>query len=567
MHSSLKRLLLILSLTLASYLVGVFVWVAFSIPALDLVSSQVMRWLTTRVMGDFSGLVPHATLLAVAIWAGLLLHDADFAAPDSGLSVVKGLLIIALVVAGLQATHELLIGPGLLWQNRVAVERSRLIGDLRDRIEDHTARRDFASAREAVEALVRVDPSIVSEADRARAVIAAAERDERERQESEQQMAMTDAGDRRSGPRNAVQFLQAAQEAFDRSDYVTAHLEARRAFDLDPRSTQARRLAEEAWNRIAAGSPSDDDRPELQERKRRVRQAMQSERYLDAYYLLQGIAVDFPEDPDVPPLLGTIAEELEKRVFFLDALESVSSGSTGPGILFVQETPRGGHEIIRVGATVGRPVPSYGVGLEALEMDSTNQLVYHLQADSVRFHSSEILLRGIHRTDETRIQSARYLAGEREEPLLHTLGLHVSLVNLVAVARGQNSLSELNGFDLYRFVRSAPETATFQPGMQIELFRRLTSPISVIFSFFVLFALAYRLRRRGESGLGFGGIVSVAFLPLLVAALIAFVEYMQTLFAVSFVLLMGVTLAAVALLVVQMTLVAAALLLAIRAVT
>ncbi|TVQ27839.1 MAG: hypothetical protein EA383_01795, partial [Spirochaetaceae bacterium] len=176
MHSPLRRFLLILSLTLVSYLVGVFVWAAFSIPALDLISSQVVRWLATRVIGDFGALVPHATLLAVAIWAGLLLERADLAAPDSGLHLIKGLLIIALVVSGFHVTHELLIGPGLTLQNRVAVERSRLVGDLRERIEDYTARREFAAAREAVEMLVRVDPSLRVEADRARGFIAGAER-------------------------------------------------------------------------------------------------------------------------------------------------------------------------------------------------------------------------------------------------------------------------------------------------------------------------------------------------------------------------------------------------------
>lgn len=567
MHSPLRRFLLILSLTLVSYLVGVFVWAAFSIPALDLISSQVVRWLATRVIGDFGALVPHATLLAVAIWAGLLLERADLAAPDSGLHLIKGLLIIALVVSGFHVTHELLIGPGLTLQNRVAVERSRLVGDLRERIEDYTARREFAAAREAVEMLVRVDPSLRVEADRARGFIAGAERDERDRLDSEERTAVSGAGERRTTSRNAAQLLQAAREAYDRSDYVTAHLEARRAFDLDTRNIQAWRLAEEAWDRVAAGSLSDDDRPDLQLRKRRVQQAMRAELYLDAYYRLQAIAVDYPDDPDIVPLMREIVAELEKRVFFLDALDSVPPGSNGPGILFVQETPGGGHELVRVAATIGRPVPAFGVGLEALEIGPENQLVYHLQADSVRFQTSEILLRGIHQTDESRIQSARYLAGQREDALAHTLGLHVSLVNLVAIARGQNSLSELNGFDLYRFVTSAPETATFQPGMQIELLRRLTTPFSLLFSFFVLFALAFRMRRKGESGLGPGGIVSVAFLPLLVAALFALVEYGQALFAVILVLQMGVSLAAVVLLFLQAVFVAIALFIGIRTVT
>ncbi|TVQ28521.1 MAG: hypothetical protein EA383_00300, partial [Spirochaetaceae bacterium] len=312
---------------------------------------------------------------------------------------------------------------------------------------------------------------------------------------------------------------------------------------------------------------SDDDRPDLQLRKRRVQQAMRAELYLDAYYRLQAIAVDYPDDPDIVPLMREIVAELEKRVFFLDALDSVPPGSNGPGILFVQETPGGGHELVRVAATIGRPVPAFGVGLEALEIGPENQLVYHLQADSVRFQTSAILLRGIHQTDESRIQSARYLAGQREDALAHTLGLHVSLVNLVAIARGQNSLSELNGFDLYRFVTSAPETATFQPGMQIELLRRLTTPFSLLFSFFVLFALAFRMRRKGESGLGPGGIVSVAFLPLLVAALFALVEYGQALFAVILVLQMGVSLAAVVLLFLQAVFVAIALFIGIRTVT
>lgn len=565
MHSAIRRLLLVELIALAAYLVVVFVWAAFSIPALDLVSSQVLRWIVTRVFQDFGVVVPHATLLAVAIWAGMLIDEADLVGPEAGLNLVKSLLVVVLFVAGYEATHELLTGPGLAWQNRVAVERSLLVQDLRDRIEDYTARREFSSARQSVELLLRVDPSLEEEAARARVVINEAERAESNRRDQEQQTVSPVQNAGRATGRNASQLMEAAREAMDRGDYVTAHLEARRAFDLDPRNTSAWRLAERAWELVAEGA--DDDRPEIQQRKRGIRAAMQADRLIEAYYDLQRFAEDFPTDPDIPPLSRELAELLERKAFFLDELESADAGSAGPGLLVVQQTAEGGHELIRVGSTLGQPLPRYGIGIEALEIDADHQLVYHLQVDSGQFDSSQIILRGIHRDDESLVQNPRYLSGEREEALFPVLGLRVSLVNLVAVSRGQNRLGELNGFDLYRFVTASPETATFVPGMQIELFRRLVAPISVVFSSLLVFAISFRLRRRSDASFGLRGVFSVTIvLPLLVAGIFSVFEYVQTLLAALIILVAGATVAALVTVTVQIVLVALGLVLAIRAV-
>lgn len=564
MHSAIRRLLLVELVCLAAYLVVVFVWAAFSIPALDLVSSQVLRWILTRVFHDFGVIAPHATLLAVAIWAGMLLDEADLVAPEASIRLIKSLLVVALFVAGYEATHELLAGPGLAWQNRVAVERSLLVQDLRDRVEDYTARREFSSARQSLELLLRVDPSLEEEAERARAVIYQAEQDETARRDQEREPIppMADAG--RATGRNASELMEAARAAMDRGDYVTAHLEARRAFDLDPRNTDAWRLAEQAWELVAEGA--DDDRPGIQQRKREIRASMQAGRLIEAYYDLQSFVEDYPADPDIRPLSQELTQLLDRVAFFLDELESEDAGSAGPGLLVVQETADGGHELIRVASTLGQPLPRYGIQIEALEIGSDHRLVYHLEADSGRFESGQIVLRGIHRDDESRMQNPRYLSGEREDALFPVLELRVSLVNLVAVSRGQNRPGELNGFDLYRFVTGAPEASTYVPGMQIDLFRRLVAPISVVFSSLLVFAVSFRLRRRSDASFGLRGVFSVTVvLPLLAAGVFSVVEYGQTLLVALMILVAGTTVAVLVAVITQIALVALGLVLAIRA--
>ncbi len=567
MNSPTRRMIFMLAISLSAYLVFVFGWAAFHIPALDLVPSQVFRWVLTRVLNDFGRIIPQAVVLAIAVWASLLLDETDLRETEAGLRIVKTVLVVALVVSGYQATHALLIGPGLEWQNRAAVERSRLVQDLRTRIQDYTGRREFADARQAVELLARVDPGLEAEVRAARAFITAAEREERERQEQETLPGEQSVHARRTpSGRTAVQFMQAARLAMEREDYVTAHLEARRAFDMDPRNMAAWRLAEEAWSRIASGDFDEEELTGVQRSKRSVQMLMQASRYVEAYYELQAFAAEHPDDPDLLPLREVLAERLDGISFFLDELQSLDAGPAGPGLLFVQESDSGGHELIRIGATVGQPIPRFAIGVEALSLGSDHQLVYHLQTDSARFHSSSLILRGLHRDDESLIQQPRYIVGSRDEALQPLLGLRVPLVQLVAVSRGQNTPLELNGFDLYRLVTANPDTARFVPGMQIELFRRMVSPVTVTFVSLVMFALAYRLRRRGGSSLGIRGILSVAILPALIVGIFALIEQAQVSIAAMLILVSGALGAALILGFIQVVLVAVGIVFAIRAV-
>lgn len=462
-------------------------------PALDLLGELYWNWVFSNAAVRALDFFPAATVFGLLVFVGLVLGHLQIARESQRLSFLRVLVAIALAAAAVQGVFTLALAPSAHRRAGEHLAASSMVRHYRERFAANMREHRFNLARRNAESIAIAVPALSDETDRmlsdlreaeaAAAVDEALEADDRD-------AAATVAA--RTVGRTAAQRYERARTAMEQGDWFTAHLYGRQAFDLDPRLSSARELADEAWDEIERAARA-DDRTELFERKREGLRALTDGRAIEAYYLFRDLQEEYPDDRDVGRYLAEAEEHAAEIAFFVEDFEEVAGLPGENDVIYVQTGGDYDFEVIQFDRLIGAPAVRYAVGIRAVGLDEEG-IAYYMRAPLGRFVEGALAVRGLDPDDPAGGFDAEYVTGSRPESLHSIIPLHTSSTQLLRSSRAQGEMSKLTAVDLLRLFDDAAMAGFVRESVRQEIVRRLASVFTVVVVSIAAAALA--LARR-----------------------------------------------------------------------
>ena len=280
-----------------------------------------------------------------------------------------------------------------------------------------------------------------------------------------------------------------AERLLAEGDYFTSYYYADLAARIDPRRTEARRLAARARRQIDRTDLKDLHEPEAAvfEKKREGFRLFSNEQYVKSYGLFYELNRQEPEDSEVDKYLELSRTRLDGQAFFLDEARAADSMPGPAGILF--HNPRGGdfREIVYLGKMAVTPEGAYFADIEVVGFGSEG-LSYHYGADYGKLYEGQINLRGLERRrpeteSRPRVYRGTMPEGAGEAPHMLALKPDPALLRTLTAERG--SLDAMGFPALWNVREQIGAFGHLEAPVGREILVRLLHPFS-----FVVLALA-----------------------------------------------------------------------------
>jgi len=179
-------------------------------------------------------------------------------------------------------------------------------------------------------------------------------------------------------PVDATEAIEMSAAAFNERRFFDAHWLANLGMRLAPNGSaqeaNARRMASESWNMITSLAPNRREERLffLHNMKLSGYQAMNAERWVDAYYIFLELLSQTPDDPDAANFFAVSERNAIKTAFFTDEM-NLTMGETVNNPLYSLPTDNG-RAVLRFSALTTSSDVSYGVGFEYMRFDEYNNL-------------------------------------------------------------------------------------------------------------------------------------------------------------------------------------------------
>ena len=492
MGSLLQRAGIVLFISYVMFAAVAFIVSLLEVPALDLLGELYWSWVFFNAAMRWLQFFPAATVFGLLVFAGLILGDLELATESHRLTFLRALVVITLAAAALQGVFALALTPSVRHGAGEQLAASSMVRHYRDRFAANMREQQFALARRNAESIAIVMPALSHETDRMLS-------DLRQAQEAAADDVLGTADSDIDAPaaarpvgQTAAQRYQRARTAMERGDWFTAHLYGRQAFDLDPRLSSARELADEAWDEIERAARG-DDRTELFERKREGLRALTDGRSIEAYYLFRDLREEYPDDQDVRRYLSEAEEQAAEIAFFVEDFDQIAGLPGENDVIYVQTGGDYEFEVIHFDRLIGAPAARYAVGVRAVGVDDDG-IAYYFRAPLGAFVEGVLAVRGLDPDDPTGGFDAEYVIGSRPESLRSIIPLHASSTQLLRSSRAQSELRELTAVDFLRLLDDAVMPDFVRESVRQEIIRRLASVFTVVVV--SIAAAAFALARR-----------------------------------------------------------------------
>jgi len=448
--------------------------------------------------------------------------------------------------------------------------QTRLARSYAQQAQKALAARDFVSALDALNRYLVIDPGNGAVEDQALTLSADAAHQAAARPAPPSAPAIDPAD-------SAQALLNKARAAFDRRDFFAAHSFAQAAAALDPRRTDAVRLAAQAWEALGAivAAPDDKARAELFRRKKEA-YALLQENPVAAYYSFQSLAAGYPQDADIATYYAQAAKTIAATVFFLDEPKNVEPLSGTQDILFFNRVTGDMTEAVFIGKMVEFPDGTvYFFDVEAVRYDSAGAVAWHFSvpyakalADTPSAGSAgttaanggglrAILMHAVDRNDPRVEVRPVYLQGSRPAAERDIFLLSPTIEELRAMSSRADAPSVMSITQLLRLGNELGALGLSRPALTMEMAMKIVMPfIFLIVSMFAV-SLGWGLRARG--GLPALGVVIVPAVPVVLAVLTLLYVHAHRVVAGFAVLAFGLPAALVVLGVLQLLLLTGAL--------
>jgi len=363
--------------------------------------------------------------------------------------------------------------------------------------------------------------------------------------------------------RESYELLEMAQSYYEREDYFSAHYYANLAYQIDPNSRDARRLAAKAREMIASKDLSklDVEEMRLYERKREGYEYFIKGEYLKAYHVFRELQDIYPQDADVISYLNKSEERLSRETFFLDEAEQIDTLPGATELLFVNYREEDEREIVFIGKLAGIDAGIFCKDIEVLRF-SAQGLLYHYYAPYGKLRDGTLNLHGVDRIagDREAIPREavpRYLSGAtrlRRERLPYMLSVEPNLEQLPTLKGGKAasaSAESLGFFALWQARRQIASYGYLESSISAEILRRLLLPFSFLVLCLLSVAVGWRFQARFFARLHWILFVFMPLFPIVAISLTGLYLHAQKILLAFVLLRLGFSISLIVFLVLQ----------------
>ena len=337
---------------------------------------------------------------------------------------------------------------------------------------------------------------------------------------------------------SVVEFIELAQDFFDRGRYYSAHYFATRAVELSPvERLDARRVQQRAWEAIQDEGRAIEDSVESEyfDAKFTAYTAFQRstdspEMLIEAYYRFQELAEERPDDPDVQHYLPEIAAGLTGISFFLDAARSYETYPGVQNLVFENEA----REYLTIDHLVQVREGDFVYGVEVIRVDNDGAVLYHLRAPYGKFIGGDLVLRAVRREGtgtglEANLIGPVYFSGDRPPEMRSFFPMRHAVDEIVRFGPGAQWLDQENIAKVFTAIPLFARLGLPVSGIYAQLVERVLRGFGMFILLFASIAIGWRYRSRYLGRPPVLVMLTVPFFPLSVWGVAEFVRYLSRL--------------------------------------
>ena len=354
-------------------------------------------------------------------------------------------------------------------------------------------------------------------------------------------------------------FLARAEELFAREDYIGAEHNAAMALKLDDRHPGPKRILAASREKISRASPGRRERENIEffRQKRVGHDLLERGDYITAFYHLQKLQADRPDDPEVLHYLEEAYRGTRKISFFLDEVPWEPHAGVDETLLFLNRRDAEGWEFISIrrflpsfggetryekpepdvvlrhqegegnilsrlgrffrssgspSSSPGTPTGHFALDIEGIKISSGGEKIFHFKAPYGKFIEDSLVMRCLDRGRRNASFEPAYLLGEAPDSSPSLIRLGPSPEDLSVLSAGLSRARSLNGAELLTVSKTFSRLG-WDPFPVFRLFfDRLLLPFSFLTLSFTATAFGLRLRSRY---LGRPPAAAFLFLPIL----------------------------------------------------
>ncbi|MGD0724920.1 MAG: hypothetical protein ABSB63_05095 [Spirochaetia bacterium] len=505
-------------------------------------------------------LIPvHAAAVAVgASLAGVTqARRAPGAAPEPFNKLVSSTLVtFLLLTAGYSVLYEGLY-PGARRGLSDMQYRSSLARQFMSQADAAVKRGDYRAGLDSVDRYLAIDPSNKAAANQRLELVAQVAR------QSAPAPGRSVAGLATTPPDTSAQGLvEKAKFYAGRQDWFSAHYYAQAASALDPRRTDALRLAAQASEQLGAILESEKDakRAELFRQKKAAYTLLLSGNVVAAYYRFLELKKENPGDSDIATYLAVASEKVAQSTFFLDDARKMETLPGTQNILFLNGREKDATEAVYIGKMVEQSQgDAYFYDIEAVRYDAAGAVTWHFNAAYGRREGDSILMNCVDRTDNRLRFLPRYAQGTRAPAEMNVLALRPTVEQMRSLSLGRDALAVLGLAELWRMRGDLGSFGLSREALTVDMAMKMLMPcVFLILSIFAL-SLGWAFRARYFGRLSLFAVILIPLVPLVLSVLSLLYVHAHRVIIGFTVLAFGFTAALVVLVALQVVLLVVAL--------
>ncbi len=352
-----------------------------------------------------------------------------------------------------------------------------------------------------------------------------------------------------------AELLQRSERAYGREDYFTAHYYASLALPIGGEiEAEGRRLAARAYRQIERMSMTqrEAETARLFAEKRRGYDALLAGRPIEAYYIFSALGETVPQDPDVQRYLPIAKQRLERVSFFVDELSRLEDYLSTSGVFFRLTDHDGAQLFVHMSLFTQTPEAAYARGVEALRLDASGALEFHLHAPYGKLIEGHLSLQALDREFPGFGYEAEYLYGTPpSEEVRNLLTLNLDSRELLALSYASAPPATIPAAVLLNLAPQASEFGFAEEPVYLELFSRLIHPFSFVSLSFLAAGFGWRMRSRYLVPPVLPAILAVPLFPFVLSYAFASYLYLNKLMLAVLIGFGGATLGLLATVVIQ----------------
>jgi len=376
---------------------------------------------------------------------------------------------------------------------------------------------DYRASLDAVDRYLAIDPSDKETADKRLELLARAAR------QSAPAPGPSVAGLETMAPDASAQALvDKAKYYTDRQDWFSAHYYAQAASALDPRRTDALRLAAQAAEKLGAVLESEKDARSalLFRQKKEAYDLLIGGNVVAAYYRFLELQKEYPGDSDIATYLGIASDKVARTTFFLDDARKMETLPGTQNILFLNGAEKDATEAVYIGKMVEQAQgDAWFYDIEAVRYDSAGAVSWHFGAPFGKREGSSILMNCVDRSDARIRFIPLYAQGTRAPAEKNLLAVRPTVEQMRSLSLGRDALAVLGLAELWRMRTDLGSFGLSREALTVDMAMKMLMPcVFLILSIFSL-SLGWAFRARYFGRLSLIAVIMMPLVPLVLSVL------------------------------------------------